>query len=295
MGNRTTHEILESQIKRAVEAAMVAHVKRYPRPPLPPNDSKDQIFAIVLTLFFTLGPWGFSVPIVWACLMWSMAWLAFLYLISTLPTFLKWNLLRSLLAGVVVSAIAVAILHRPVRSTWRREKASATSGKLFTPRGSPADPIMIQLCKATYLAQWNGDNKREANFDVLSSRVRFVRNDDGALLINTEVRDHDDNLVVRVDDNTWTVPESMLWDKNYTDDALEVMDKRGRIVLQLRVYPDHVGICGEWWSSSGNGFRIADGPNVIWLSKDKNPPEPSIKPIFRYPSTTHWAEWVKVN
>lgn len=291
MGNKTPHQILEAQIKRAVEAGMAAYAKQCHPLPTPEKDSKDQIVAAVLTIACTLGPWGFSVPIVWACTMWGTAWFAFLYLLTTMLPYSKWRSPRLIPTCIFITAVAVAAVYSPIKAALMRERAFATSRPLITRRGKPTDPIMIQFCNANYVAVWNGKNKKEADLDLLSSKVRFTRSSNGDLLINTEIRDHDDSLIARIDDNIWTVPESMSWDKNYTNDALEVIDKRGRIVLQLRLYPDKIGICGEWWDDNGHGLRIADGAKFVPLSKDYNPIEPAIKPIFKYPSATHWAQW----
>jgi hypothetical protein len=94
-------------------------------------------------------------------------------------------------------------------------------------------------------------------------------------------------------------PPPKTWDRNYTDDALEVKNTGGRVVLQVRVLSDRIQLQGEWWSKDGFGVRFvkipdpvtgAMGGGITKLSIAINPDEPHIDPIFEYPSDSHFGQ-----
>ena len=101
------------------------------------------------------------------------------------------------------------------------------------------------------------------------------------LLLSTTLRDSRDNLIVEIHDNVWQVPpeRSQCWDKNYTDDSLEVKDGRGRVVLQLRIFPSKVTLQIEW--PNLNSHLVESG---------KYTKQDGIQPRFKYPSGEHWGE-----
>jgi hypothetical protein len=96
--------------------------------------------------------------------------------------------------------------------------------------------------------------------------------------------------------------ETVVWDKNYTKNALEVKDRRGRIALQVLLFADAVRVQGEWWTEDHNGARILrpypfdrvkTGPVFVMMSPYLHPDEPHIEPIFKYPSKEYWGEFVE--
>src|SRR5207253_2723448 len=66
-----------------------------------------------------------------------------------------------------------------------------------------------------------------------------LRRVNGELLLTVQIRDWHGNTVVDIVDNNWTISShGASWEKNYTDNALEVLDERKRVVLQVQVYDD---------------------------------------------------------
>jgi hypothetical protein len=47
------------------------------------------------------------------------------------------------------------------------------------------------------------------------------------------------------------ISNASCWDKNYTDDSLEVKDGHGRVVLQVKLLPNIVQIQEEWQWNPG--------------------------------------------
>jgi hypothetical protein len=144
---------------------------------------------------------------------------------------------------------------------------------------------------------------------------------DGQLKVSTAVRDEASNILAELQHNEWKVASPPAWDRNYTADALEVKDAKGRIVLQVKVFKDVVQLQGVWLAPPGlanipqrlpmilrktpanelppnkpndGNIRImmANGPaydaQIVFHVPGR--PWPEIKPFFKYPSANHLGE-----
>ncbi len=120
---------------------------------------------------------------------------------------------------------------------------------------------------------------------------------DGQLKVSTIVRDKQGNVVAEIIRNEWKASKAA-WDRNYSDDAFEIRDAAGHVVLQVRLYQDRVQLLGEWWGTDGTGARIIKAKNESgkmvgafeMLTPSYNPPNP-IEPLFEYPSETHLGQF----
>lgn len=119
----------------------------------------------------------------------------------------------------------------------------------------------------------------------------------GKVLVSTQIFNEDNHLIAELIRNKWKVSPTA-WDRNYTDDALEVRNDKGRIMLQVKILPDRIQLQGEWWGEN-QGMRILKGPSRITgkiggilkpLTKEYNPEQPAIEPMFEYPSELHFGE-----
>jgi hypothetical protein len=112
--------------------------------------------------------------------------------------------------------------------------------------------------------------------------------------VSTTIRDKSGAIVAELSKNQWRVWPPKTFDRNYTDDTLEVRRSDGNIVLQVRVLPDRVQLQGEWRSADGRGIRLVKAPGgggVIVIRRGEfERDDPKIKPIFRYPSDSHFRE-----
>ncbi len=106
------------------------------------------------------------------------------------------------------------------------------------------------------------------------------------LFLTTTARDDQKNTIVEITANHWRVSNlsNVSWDHNYTKDSLEVMDGRGRVVLQVRIFPDRVQLQEEWQWNSGT-------PNGGIFQNGKYSEKNGIKPMFKYPSKQYWGEF----
>jgi hypothetical protein len=67
-------------------------------------------------------------------------------------------------------------------------------------------------------------------FPALSERQFKIESIDGKIKVSTQIHDLNDNLIVELDRNEWKVGPSA-FDRNFTDDTLEVRDSSGAVVL----------------------------------------------------------------
>jgi len=116
-------------------------------------------------------------------------------------------------------------------------------------------------------------------------------------VVSTTVRDRHGHIVATINKNHWRVYPPFCQEKNYTEDALEVLDNSLHVVLQVKLLLDRVQVQGEWWDNQGHGLRISKSPDskrgqVAHLGPLIKGKEALIQPMFQYPSKHHWQEFV---
>lgn len=265
---------------------------------------------IVFALLLAIIPWSFSdVPVVWKCLMWVVAWILLLHLgFTTFAALSRLPAVNKLLLSLGLTGFLVAGSYSLILRMWHEEQAAVRSGTLEAPASVPRFPdsqVQFQIGTDADGTRFNWTGGSGPIMDLVGDKLS-IRRESGKLLLTTQVRDQQGKIVVQITDNKWQVsPESSIcWDKNYTRNALEVKDGRGRVVLQVILLPESVRIQGEWWHENGNGARILrpfpydrvkTGPTFIVMTKLYHPDDPAIEPLFQYPSKEHWgvyADWV---
>jgi hypothetical protein len=149
-----------------------------------------------------------------------------------------------------------------------------------------------------------GGREGEALFKFFERSALVLESVGGRLMVSSELFDDDGKLAVELIRNEWKVaPPPKTWDRNYTDNALEVRNPKGAVILQVRMLPDRIQLQGEWRSENGEGVQIMQLPHpktgemsgAIVLFKKENEAQfrGTIKPIFRYPSALHLGELIK--
>jgi len=134
-------------------------------------------------------------------------------------------------------------------------------------------------------------------FQFAADQNLIVESVGGILKVSTQVKDSNGHLVAELVRNEWKVaPPPATWDRNYTNDALEIRGPDGSIMLQIVVMPDRIRIQGEWWLDNAHGIRLASlgpgkGAAVTKLVPNMIPTQaPAIRPLFVYPSASHFGE-----
>ena len=89
------------------------------------------------------------------------------------------------------------------------------------------------------------------------------------------------------------------WDRNYSNDALEVKDPSGDIILQVKVVEDRIQFQAKLYDATGRriGLGKSKGPDGWGGSIEftgSNRPELKLKiqPLFKYPSDLHLGEYL---
>jgi hypothetical protein len=251
-----------------------------------------------------------EIPIEVRYLCFALAWFTTLFLFLTWPPFMGRVPRATRFIGALIFTGAIGWVAYPrMVSGWKEDRSSATSGMLEA-RASE-DPNST-ACGANPCMQFGPEKdgttiawaglKDLAPMQIVGENF-FLKKEHGKLLLTTRVRDSNGSIVVEINDNKWTVnpSEDVSWDKNYSKNALEVKDRRGRIVLQIILFANVVRVQGEWWTENRNGARVLrpypfqhpqSGPVFIIMSPLNHPDEPHIEPIFKYPSKEHWGEFV---
>jgi hypothetical protein len=261
------------------------------------------IFAVLLVII----PWSFSeIPLIWKCIMWMLAWGMILHLaFSFVPIAVRMPIVVKIALSVGMTGFLVAGSYSGILRAWHEEKAAATEGDLTAPSDGKTysdNDVKFQIGPLSNGTVFNWTGPRNGSiFTIVGSKLS-LRRERGKLLLSTEVRDRSAGIVVvSIVDNHWTVSksQSVVWDKNYTSNTLEVKDGRGRVVLQVIMLPDRVQIQGEWWHEDGNGGRIVrpfpfdsvkTGPVFVIMTPLFQTDEPRIEPIFKYPSKDRFGE-----
>lgn len=127
--------------------------------------------------------------------------------------------------------------------------------------------------------------------------IQLHATEQNTVTFSTKVLDKNNNVLVTVDKNHWTVFPHEIADWNYRNNALEVIGATGRVVLQLKMLSDRLQLQGEWWDARGGGERLVGNQSthksdMQALTLGFNPDDPRIVPIFRYPGAQHLGEFV---
>jgi hypothetical protein len=215
-------------------------------------------------------------------------------------------------AVVLVALVALLNIIERVASHYQQkntERAAATSGHLAGKtrirRGPKGPYIRVQVGRApTFIDCLIGEPGPNNVIHVLSSILSLadlglkMREDpQGRLLASITLRDSAGNIIARIQDNEWQVNPNNHFDRNYSDNAFEVIDQRGQVVLQLCMLPDRVQLQARFFNADGKELILCEAPPgsighvVIGVGGEHAwGPQVHIRPLFRYPSNSHLGE-----
>ena len=135
---------------------------------------------------------------------------------------------------------------------------------------------------------------RDENGDSL---LKMTIDGKGRLLTSAKVSDLRGNLIVNITDNEWQhQSRPAIWDRNYNDHVLEVLDSHGDVALQVVDLGDAVSVKGVFACASGSIMMLNSGytgrmemvfnpqisPGLDKIQK--------IVPVCKYPSDLHLGE-----
>lgn len=252
------------------------------------------LFAIIVAVVLSaLGLSGrFSVTITQVLL--ALAFFVGIYGLFE-PMRLRWSKFLVSAAAWALFLIGLAVWARP-------ETIPAYFGELIPDRhllfstDYPAKNY-IEIGDSGSGFVWVGKSGKPI-FDFYGSPLT-IETIGGRVKVSTEIKNARGELLVELVRNQWRVsPAPNTFDRNYTDDALEVRNAEGRIILQVKSLPDRVQLQGEWHGPNGQAFRMLKGLGPdgkvggLLLPRPNGflPSDPEIVPIFEYPSDAHFGK-----
>lgn len=177
----------------------------------------------------------------------------------------------------------------PVEHSADAASGVLTSETLFSPDNNPS-PAQFDVCDASPLFVWAGP-KNQPFFDIFKGTQLTVERINGAVAVSTNLKDESGKLVAEIARNEWKVKPSLLWDKNFNRDSLEIRDASGDVVLQVTATPEFVRIRGKWRDEGDQFLEITESPDklgayIVFFPSQAIP----IAPLFQYPSDRHPGE-----
>ena len=170
---------------------------------------------------------------------------------------------------------------------------TAVSGKSI----EHARPV-IEFGDSGSMLVWNGPagTPMIQFWEDISLTIERVNNH---VVVSTMIHDSSGKLVAELVKNEWRVNPGGAWDRNYTNDTLEVRGVSGEVVLQVRTLPTRIQFQAKMYNAAGRGMywgKIVGPDGKVgggWEFTGKNHPELTYKisPLFRYPSDLHFGEY----
>ena len=228
---------------------------------------------------------------------------------------LCWSILQTQVADRLTSVAKYSIIGlvivftcflsaRTFASQLHEEKAQAFEGLLIASGPMNPRPEMPSNFYAMRVGfQPNAffvsidPNKAQGFVDISGDELSLKESSRKASL-NTLVRDTRGNIAVDISDNHWKVSKdsTVVWDKNFRSDRLEVLDGKEQVILSVQLFTDGMKIEGDWHNEYGESFRMydVDGKHSELTSYGSGVREPrnEIKRQFLYPSKDHLGQLV---
>lgn len=123
------------------------------------------------------------------------------------------------------------------------------------------------------------DNFTGPLFNIDGDPIR-VWLEDGVLQLHTIIRDRKGNIAAVWLGNEFKINPNSIFDYNYDDRALEVLDEYGDVILQVQMENDGVLFAGKFYRK--DGWRLGIGYNFIELQPPDKELELKFEPIFKY-------------
>lgn len=249
------------------------------------------IFSIVSAVVFGVV----NMPVAYKWSGWLLCFIGVIYMVASVPPANRLPRKTRILLGVLAVVFFIFVWKSTAVGQWKGEQSEALDGYLIPPKLSkPTLALVVQIGPAGPIYQLFTGSFSDPLF--YNAGV-FVEQSNKGPEITTTVRDVDGNLVVKIEKNHWRVYPPYCLDKNYTQDSLEVLDRRDYVVLQVRILPDKVQLQGEWYDDKGNGKQImATGDPrkqsaiLTTLKRGTGVSQERIAEMFMYPSKDHWGE-----
>jgi hypothetical protein len=199
------------------------------------------------------------------------------------------------IAGLIVGIVSYC-------AYLKDKTAQSTSGKLQSSK--PAEKRIIAIGSARLIVDSTDDILLREDQESLIT-VRMI---DSKIYVSTVIRNSDGEIVAQLRDNEWQLNRKNYFDRNFNEQALEVVDHSGKAVLQVVNFGDVIHLACVFHRKDGSPFALipfgkygalmGNGPPFVALSSaymyensDEKFPhlngDPEIPLIFDYPSELH--------
>lgn len=133
-------------------------------------------------------------------------------------------------------------------------------------------------------------------FQFANDNALKLSTDSEGIKVSIAINDKSGKLVAELIDSEWKIRPNDLWDRNYSENALEIKDNSGDVIFQVILTENKVQLQGKFYDSKGKGWAIygdkGGGGNITPIGADSPFPDVKIKPLFKYPSDLHLGEFI---
>ena len=188
----------------------------------------------------------------------------------------------------------------------KRQEAVATDSGRFRPfrryynrwLEHVEDGMTIRMGNSETYLKWEGNvteavhdfTKPQKVFDMGDSDSSFyIWIEDGQLRIRFKLRNQARQLIANIDGNEWWVNQPLGVQLNFDDEAIEVINEKGKVQLQVIMFANIVQVSFfNYFEHGGTAFLMSkDGRGFNGVFEERIGPPQSIEPIFKYPRRLH--------
>lgn len=207
--------------------------------------------------------------------------------------------------AIAVIAIAYFVGHTVHRLNQERKGAAEIHAKdssvgkieasdvLLSPNGGSL-PI-LEIGDSGAMLAWGGPSGSPM-FNFFNDSKLIIERINGKVAVSTRIRGAS-GTIAEIIRNEWKLRPSLVWDKNFNVNALEVKDDDGYIVLQVVALSDRIRLQAVWRDTEGHSLAIIKSHDPARpggrMVLNRPIPESVIEPMFVYPSDSHFGELVK--
>jgi hypothetical protein len=205
--------------------------------------------------------------------------------------------------GVALVIASLILLTLDLRQQEKEEMASAYAGVLrpdSTTLFSTIDRFStypyMEIGDSGVAIQYSGPSGQPI-FSIFEDQPITISKNREQLEVSAKIRGKN-GLVAEIENNEWIVKPSQSWDRNYNENALEVKDNSGDVVLQVRLLNDRIQFQGKFYDKYGNGLALVGredlGGFIIERTGSDYPILTSvIEPMFMNNSLLHFGEIIR--
>lgn len=195
------------------------------------------------------------------------------------------NVLRNYLWPLITVIATVLTVVGYINNCIDKE-IQRTTGEIIPPRSQSVQPEKAKVAIGSdniILLPPNNVLLTEGGLPLVNIKLINDR-----LLVSVKLRDKDGELIAELVDNQWDVNPYSSFDRNYTDNIIEIKNKKGEIVLQAVNLGEVIYLACLLHCKSGPIFGLIPDDQsgrvrIVYFPPDE-PLEGKLSPLCDYPS-----------